>query len=97
MERLQRSGVPAGVVLHPEELLRDPQLRHRGFYRPMPGTDSRIASRGWRFGSAPPPAPSPPHEFGQDNEWALWELLGLSALEVAALREKGVISDGIPD
>ena len=96
MQRLQQVGVPAGVVLHPEELLGDPQLRHRGFYRPVPGTDSRFASQGWRFGSSPPPALSAPPEFGQDNEWVLRELLGLSAPEVGALREQGVISEGIP-
>ena len=62
----------------------------------MPETDARFISQGWRFGSTPPPAVAVPAEFGQDNEWVLRELLGLSEPEVGALRDKGVISDGIP-
>ncbi|MFQ5381601.1 MAG: CaiB/BaiF CoA transferase family protein [Dehalococcoidia bacterium] len=35
MEQLQAAGVPAGVVQRSSELLADPQLAHRRFFRPL--------------------------------------------------------------
>ena len=81
MDLLQLEGVPAGVVQRSSDLLRDPQLAHRGFFRymdhaemgniPYTGHQFRIAGydNGPRF-----PAPV----MGQHNEMVLREILGMS-------------------
>ena len=86
MDLLQLEGVPAGVVQLSSDLLRDPQLAHRGFFRymdhaemgniPYTGHQFRIAGydNGPRF-----PAPV----LGQHNEMVLREILGMSDEEVA--------------
>ena len=95
MELLQAAGVPAGAVLHPEEMLEDPQLLHRGFYRDVPGTDLRTVSPGWQFAGTPMPVTAPPPEFGQDNDWVLRDLLGLSDEVIQSLLELRVIANDL--
>ena len=68
MELLQGVGVPAGAVLHPDEMLEDPQLQHRGYYRDIPGTEEKTVSVGWQYVYTPIPVISPPPEFGQHND-----------------------------
>ena len=96
MQLLQGVGVPAGAVLHPDEMLEDPQLQHRGYYRDIPGTESQTVSVGWQYAGTPMPVTSPPPEFGQDNDWVLRELLDLPADQIQLLQDKGVISYGLP-
>ncbi len=86
MELLQAKRVPAGVVQRSSDLLRDPQLAHRGFFRnlehteigsvPYSGPQYRIQGydSGPRFA-----APA----MGQHNEYVLKELLGMSDDEIA--------------
>lgn len=95
MEHLQAAGVPAGAALHPEEMLEDPQLLHRGFYRDVPDTDARTISVAWQFADTPMPVVARPPEFGQDNDWVLRDLLGLSDDAMASLLEKGVIANSL--
>ena len=85
MDLLQSEGVPAGVVQRSSDLLQDPQLAHRGFFRnidhaemgniPYTGHQFRIAGydSGPRF-AAP--------VMGQHNEMVLREVLGMSDEEV---------------
>ena len=85
MDLLQLEGVPAGVVQRSSDLLQDPQLAHRGFFRnmdhaemgniPYTGHQFRIAGydSGPRF-AAP--------VMGQHNEMVLREVLGMSEEEV---------------
>ena len=85
MDLIQQEGVPAGVVQRSSDLLQDPQLAHRGFFRymdhaemgniPYTGHQFRIAGydSGPRF-----PAPV----MGQHNEMVLREVLGMSDEEV---------------
>ena len=94
MAELQKSGVAAGVVRGPLELLDDPHLAARGFYRmverafigrhPQPST-------GWREGGAPYPVRWASPTLGQFNAEVLGELAGLDAAELARLEMAGVI------
>ena len=82
---LVKEGVPAGVVQRSSDLLKDPQLAHRGFFRymdhpemghiPYTGHQFRIAGydSGPRF-----PAPV----LGQHNEQVLRDILGMTDDEV---------------
>ena len=85
MDLLQSQGVPAGVVQRSSDLLQDPQLAHRGFFRnlehaemgnvPYSGPQYRI--RGYESG---PRFAAP--VMGQHNEYVLRELLGMSDEEI---------------
>ena len=94
-QRLQQHHVPAGPVQNAEEvLLRDPQLKARGHwvhlnhaemgetvYNALPVQMSGSQSRPHR------PAPL----LGEHTDSVLHEKLGLSAPEIAALREQGAL------
>ena len=85
MDLLQLKGVPAGVVQRSSDLLQDPQLAHRGFFRYMdhaemgniPYTGHQFRIGGYDNG---PRFPAP--VMGQHNEMVLRELLGMSEEEV---------------
>jgi crotonobetainyl-CoA:carnitine CoA-transferase CaiB-like acyl-CoA transferase len=97
-DELCESGVPAGYVIDAREVVRNPQLEHRGYAEtedhPVTGPNLipmipfRFRSRtgqGWLR------RPSP--TLGQHNEEILGGELGLSPDELAALRERGQIGD----
>ena len=85
MDLLQLEGVPAGVVQRSSDLLQDPQLAHRGFFRYMdhpemgniPYTGHQFRIGGYDSG---PRSPAP--MMGQHNEMVLREILGMSDEEV---------------
>jgi len=97
MELLQGVGVPAGAVVHPDQMLNDPQLEHRGYYRDIPGTDAMTVSLGFQYADTPMPVISKPPEFGQHNDWVLKELLDIPDEQITLLKEKNVISYGLAD
>jgi benzylsuccinate CoA-transferase BbsF subunit len=86
MRILQSAGVPAGVVQRSSDLMRDPQLAHRNFFRylehpevgkvPYTGHQFRISGydNGPRF--APP-------LLGEHNDPVLRDLLGMTDDEIA--------------
>jgi crotonobetainyl-CoA:carnitine CoA-transferase CaiB-like acyl-CoA transferase len=90
---LQAAGLAAGPVQSSEDVWRDPQLRSRGAFadqvHPDLGTFTSIASpyRSMRATGATRPA----SRLGQDTVDILGEWLDLSALEVDALIDTGVI------
>ncbi len=94
MQHLQAQGVPAGVSRAPVQLLDDPHLRARGFWQwierdfvgrhPQPSPPYRDSLH-----SLPALRPSP--TLGQFNRAVLGGLLGLSATEIDALENEGVI------
>ena len=94
MTLLQRAGVAAGVVQDASDLAHDPQLEDRGFFvqldHPesgkitMDGTPMKLPSSPGSFRHA---APTP----GQDNDYLLSQLLGLSEEEIAMYRRENVI------
>jgi crotonobetainyl-CoA:carnitine CoA-transferase CaiB-like acyl-CoA transferase len=91
---LQKAGVPAGVVQNAEDLANDPHLMARHFFvrlkHPVLGETISDASpirfkesstAGWR--AAP--------LLGEDNQYVLGELLGLTESELSSLITKGVV------
>jgi len=92
MELLQGVGVPTGAVLHPSEMMEDPQLRERGYYRDIPGADAKTVSVGFRYAGTPMPVVNKAPEHGQHNDWVLRELLHLPDEQIEVLKEKNVVS-----
>jgi len=99
MMRLQAHEIPAGVVQKaPDRFDHDPQLKARGYYVDLPHSEigtwpiegfpaklSRSpADVGGLTGRAAP-------KLGEDNDYVYRELFGLTADELAALRQEDVI------
>ena len=95
MDRLQRAGVPAAVVLNAEALDADPQLAHRQHYarlqHPKIGLNV-IDNYGFRLSATPGGVCEPAPLLGQHNDYVLGELLGMSQEEIARLTEAGVVA-----
>ena len=95
MARCQSAGVPAGVVQTGADLLKDPQLRHRGYFAPF--ADSligpfEIPRSGFLFrGMAEEPLRLP-NRFGADNEAILGDLLGYDKATIARWAEEEVLT-----
>ena len=94
MAELQAAGVPAGAVQRSSDLLQDPQLRHRGFFRahahtemgevPYEGHQFRIAGydSGPRFA-----APC----LGEHSFEVMRDFLGMSEEEIAEVAAAGAL------
>jgi crotonobetainyl-CoA:carnitine CoA-transferase CaiB-like acyl-CoA transferase len=99
MMALQRAGVPAGVCQNAEDRCdHDPQLRHLNWLTEVTG--SKIGT--WpvyelpmKFTRTPAYVGGPIDRgapcYGEDNEWLLTNLLGMSRSDVERLAEEGVI------
>ena len=72
----------------------DPQLAHRGHFEPLthpflgPGLYER---NGFRLAACPGGYDRAGPTLGQDNDWVLCEILGLSDAEIDALRATGAV------
>ncbi len=85
MRLLQAAKVPAGVVQNGEDLCtHDPQLRSRGFWplvkRPD-DKDTAVSGIPYRLSATPGSIRRNAPETGEDNDYVLGELLGLSVEE----------------
>ena len=99
MDELQGAGVPAGVCQTAEDRCdRDPQLAHLGWLTEVTGTKIGrwpVAEVPFRMSETPPHiggvldrgAPG----YGEDNEWVLGELLGMTTKQIGELSDEGVI------
>jgi crotonobetainyl-CoA:carnitine CoA-transferase CaiB-like acyl-CoA transferase len=99
MERLQKRGIPAGVVQNAADRYeRDPQLKQRGYFVPLP--QSEIGT--WPIESFPAKFQNTPLDvggvpgraaplMGEDNDYVYRDLLGLTPEEIATLKEEWVI------
>jgi benzylsuccinate CoA-transferase BbsF subunit len=95
MHLLQSAGVPAGVVQRSSDLLRDPQLEHRRFFRYMdhpemgniPYTGHQFRIQGYDSG---PRSPAP--LLGQHNEFVMREILGMMDEEITEVIAAGGIA-----
>ena len=94
MELLSANDVLCGVVKELHEVMTEPHLLERGALReiehPQLGRMTIFTSP-LRLGGEPTVPKSPSPALGADNERVYAEELGLSAAEVAALRERKVI------
>ncbi len=94
MYRLQAAGVPAGAVLDGRELLADPHLKAREFFRELdqPGVGRYpVSFGGLKLHRTPGRVLRPAPRLGEHNEYILGGLLGLSREEISALEREGVI------
>jgi len=99
MMKLQRAGVPAGVCQNAEDRCDcDPQLRHLKWLTEVTGTKIGtwpVYELPMKFSRTPAYIGGPINRgapcYGEDNEWVLTELLGMSRSAVERLAEDGVI------
>jgi crotonobetainyl-CoA:carnitine CoA-transferase CaiB-like acyl-CoA transferase len=94
MTWLQAAGIAAGVVQDARDLAGDPQLRSRGFFVELDHPEMgktisdvvpiRLSASKAGYRRAAP-------AVGRDNDYVYRELLGMSAGDMAALRERGII------
>ena len=99
MTRLQKRGVPAGVVQNAADRCeRDPHLKQRGYFVPLP--QSEIGT--WPIEGFPAKFLKMPVEIGglagraaplmgEDNEYVYGQVLGLTPEEIATLKEDWII------
>ena len=85
--RLQAVGVAAGMVQSGADLVdRDPQLRHRGFYRQVDdslGNRRLIEGTPYKLSRTPGGARRGAPEFGEHQTYVLRDVLGMSDEELA--------------
>ncbi len=94
MDRLQRAGVPAGMVQRSSDLLVDPQLQYRRFYRPLEHPEmGEVPYEGHQFRidgyDSGPRAPAPC--IGEHTVQVLQEILGLTDDELAQVAAAGAL------
>lgn len=94
MDRCVAADITCGIVKEVPEVLSDPHLRARGTLQdvdhPTAGRVTVLAAP-VRLGGQNPTVDAPSPTLGQHNELIYGKLLGLSAEELAALKEQGVI------
>jgi len=94
MEILQVAGVPAGVVQRSSDLMRDPQLKHRKFFRELehsevgnvPYTGHQFRIKGYDNG---PRFAAP--MLGEHNDFVLRDLLGMTDDEITEIAISGAL------
>jgi benzylsuccinate CoA-transferase BbsF subunit len=103
MARMDKAGVPVGIVMKGEDLSEDSHLKERGFYLefeyhapPMtvgsPVAGKSVAMRVPMLLSETPPRFGPISRMGEDNEYVYGQIVGLSAEEIKHLTEEGVFT-----
>jgi formyl-CoA transferase len=92
---LNAAGVPAGPVNTIDKVFADPQVQHLGLAAPVAhprlGTLQVIRNAVTMSGIETPTVRSPSPDLGQHSDEVLGEA-GLSADEIAVLRQAGVVS-----
>jgi benzylsuccinate CoA-transferase BbsF subunit len=94
MERLQAAGVPAGMVQRSSDLLEDPQLLHRKFFRPLQHPEmGEVPYEGHQFRIAGydsgPRMPAPC--LGEHSIQVLQEILGYGDEDLARIAGSGAL------
>ena len=98
MHALQAVGIPSGPVLTGRDIHYDPHFKSRNFlervkYPPDRGMGERMfLSRPYKFSKSPLHIQGPSPAFGQHNEPALRDLLGVSEETYRQLVEDVVIT-----
>ncbi len=101
MNLLQGVGVPAGPALDGRDLLSDPHFRHRGYFESVEhdattGLGRReYVSRGWRMSGSDVRIRKSAPLLGQDNRYALSQVLGMDDGEIAELEAAGAVGEAL--
>jgi crotonobetainyl-CoA:carnitine CoA-transferase CaiB-like acyl-CoA transferase len=98
MERLQAAGVPAAMMMRPDDHEQDPHLVSRAVWREMhqPGLGLvRMENGPFRSRSIPPIRVSPAPQHGEHTREICASVLGLSQPEIEALFAAGVLEEPV--
>jgi benzylsuccinate CoA-transferase BbsF subunit len=93
MNRLQKAGVPAGVVANTADTLNDPQLRQRNIYWPMQHAEMgefTHLGQSFQLSKTPAKAYAPSPLLGEHTELICTKMLGMSDEEFVSLMQEGV-------
>ena len=97
VELLQKHGIASGRVMAAHDLMRDPQMRHRGFYEMVshdpPIADRPLIGRPFVFRRRGLKIRGPAPRFGQHTREVLGQRLGKSDEEIDTLMSEGVVAD----
>ncbi|UCC60311.1 MAG: CoA transferase, partial [Dehalococcoidia bacterium] len=105
MEKMQKAGVPVGIVAKGQDLAESDHLKHREFYRESTFIAPEIGKSGMEWPQSGPAIMfsipikfsdtpclfGPMSRIGQDNNYVYGELLGMSEDEISSLTEEEVI------
>ncbi|MDA8251929.1 MAG: CaiB/BaiF CoA-transferase family protein, partial [Rhodospirillales bacterium] len=96
VERLERLSIGGGPINRLSEVFADPQVQARGMVVEMPhptadGGKVKVLANPVRLSATPPDYRIPPPLLGQHTEQVLGGLLGLTAAEIAGLRQRGIV------
>jgi benzylsuccinate CoA-transferase BbsF subunit len=94
MHALQAVGLEAGVAQRFDDLLRDPQLAHRGHFVPLRHAqlgEAAFEHCGLRLSESPPRLETPGPLLGEHTGEVLRAALGLTDAEIASLAERQVL------
>jgi crotonobetainyl-CoA:carnitine CoA-transferase CaiB-like acyl-CoA transferase len=101
MHILQKEGVAAGPVEHPDDAYNDPQMKERGFFETVTHTECgthRYPGLAYRMSKTPSGIRLPAVQLGEHNEYVYKQILGVSDEEYAELEREGHIGmDLVPD
>ena len=101
MYTLQKEGVAAGPVEHPDDAYADPQMKERGFFEELthPECGTHLyPGMPWRMANTPNRIRRPPPCLGEDNEYVYKQVIGVTDKEYAELEREGHIGmDFVPD
>ena len=99
MEWLQAEGIAASPVIDGRDLHLDPHFRARGFLERVEFPEERrigtrhLMGAPYKFSGTPLSIKGPAPAFGQNNRWALSELLGVPDPEIDLLEQAGAIAN----
>ncbi|MEY2434317.1 MAG: hypothetical protein QOC92_4042 [Acidimicrobiaceae bacterium] len=92
---LQAAGIEAVPVQDFGDVDADPQVAHRDHFIELPHPElglGKYERNGFRIAASPSGYARSGPTLGQDNEWALGDLLGISPEDRARLEQDGVLS-----
>ena len=93
-QKLQHAGVAAYPTLDGNDLLANPHVAARGYFVELEHAEvgkRRHLGIPWKMSRTPCEIRRPAPLFGQDTDYVLEEIIGLSGDEIAALRTKEVL------
>jgi len=91
---LEAQKIGCGPINTLSEVFADPHVIARNMVVEMPhatGETVKVIANPVKLSATPPDYRSPPPVLGQHTDEVLTGVLGMSAAEIAALREKGVL------